>query len=219
MWTSKLEVIRIRLKKISNEINDEDMIIHILNNLPEEYNTVVEAMERKLDDLVDLLPLRNLGNDLILNYKRIKKNKRISKDSEDDEEAQDIALVGYTKNFKCRCYNCGNFGHKKEDCPKLSNQMNNNISERYNGMCSYCGKRGHTKSKCRKWKKYLKKWGANIHQENENSDVVLMSHEEEMLICEEILEYQNNESEDEIEQGQVFSLWIRRQMNKKNDII
>ena len=36
--------------------------------------------------------------------------------------------------------------------------------------------------------------------------MVLMSHEEEMPICEEILEYQNNESEDEIEQGQVFSL-------------
>ena len=45
----------------------------------------------------------------------------------------------------------------------------------------------------------------NIHQENENSDVRLMLHEEEVLsICEEILEYQNNESDNEIEQDQVF---------------
>ena len=36
IWISKLEVIRKRLKKMSNEISDEDMMIHILNNLPEE---------------------------------------------------------------------------------------------------------------------------------------------------------------------------------------
>ena len=47
---------------MNNEISDEDMMMHILNNLPEEYDTVVEAMERKLDDLVDPLTLRNLKN-------------------------------------------------------------------------------------------------------------------------------------------------------------
>jgi len=65
-WISKLEVIRKRLKKMGNEISDEDMMIHIMNNLPQEYDTVVEAMERKLDDLVDPLTLRNLKNELLL---------------------------------------------------------------------------------------------------------------------------------------------------------
>ena len=103
IWISTLEVIRNRLKKMSNEISDEDMMIHILNNLPEEYNTVVETMERKLDDLVDPLTLSNLKNDLMLKYNKIKKNKEVSEDSENDKEGQDTALVGYTKNFKGRC--------------------------------------------------------------------------------------------------------------------
>ena len=55
------------------------MIIHILNNLPEEYNTVVEAIERKLDDLVDQLNLWNLKNELTLKYNRIKRMKESEK--------------------------------------------------------------------------------------------------------------------------------------------
>ena len=105
VWISKLEVIRKKLKKMSNEICEEDMMIHILNHFPEEYNTAVKAIKRKLDDLVDPLTLRNLKNELTLKYKRIKKNKEVSEGSEDYEEGQDTTLVGYTKNSKGRCYN------------------------------------------------------------------------------------------------------------------
>ena len=60
-----------------------------------------------------------------------------------------------------------------------------------------------TESEKKTWK--MRSESVNIHQENENSDVRLMLHEEEVLsICEEILEYQNNESDNEIEQDQVF---------------
>ena len=91
----------------------------------------------------------------MLKYKRIKKNKGVSEDSEDDEEGQDTALVRYLKNFKGRCYNSGEFGHKRVDCPKLRSQTNNDRSGRFNGTCFYCGKRGHRKSECREWKKKL----------------------------------------------------------------
>ena len=33
-WISKLEIMRKRLKKMGNEMSDEDFMIHILNNLP-----------------------------------------------------------------------------------------------------------------------------------------------------------------------------------------
>ena len=33
---------------------------------------------------------------------------------------------------------------------------------------------------------------ANIHRENENSEVILTDHEEKVPICEEIPEYQDN---------------------------
>ena len=197
-WISKLEVIRKRLKKMGNEISDEDMMIHIMNNLPQEYDTVVEAMERKLDDLVDPLTLRNLKNELLLKYNRIKKNKGMKEESENEEADEDTALVGYTKNFKGRCYNCGEFGHKKEDCPKLKNQANNSNTGRISGTCFYCGKRGHKRSDCRKLKKRLeeiKNETLNLHQEKEDKDVVLMSHEEEVQTCKVISEYSDNEKE------------------------
>ena len=60
---------------------------------------------------------------------------------------------------------------------------------------------------------------ANIHQENENSDVVLMSHEEEMPICKEILENQDNKNEDVIEQDKVFFLNQVTNESKVNDNI
>ena len=129
---------------------------HILNNLPEEYDMVVEAMDTRLDDVVVQFTLGNVKNELNLKYKRIKKNKRVNEDDEDDEddeEDQDTALVEYTKYFKGRCYSCRDFGHKKENFPKLRSQIKNNKSGRFDGTCFYCGKRGHIKSKCKNEKK------------------------------------------------------------------
>ena len=192
---------------MSNEISIEDMMIHILNNLPEEYDTIVEAMERNLDYLVDSLTLRNLKNELMLIYNRIKKNILVSEDSENNEEGQDTARVGYTKNFKGRCYYYDEFGHKKDNCPKLRNQTSDNKSGRFNGTCFYCEKRGHMKSKCRKLKKRLEEMKSkttNIHQENENRDVILMSHEEKVPTCKEISEYQDNEMKLKVSKNKFF---------------
>ena len=40
------------------------MLIYVLNNLLVEYDTVVETMEIKVDDLVDALTCRNLKNSM-----------------------------------------------------------------------------------------------------------------------------------------------------------
>ena len=59
----------------------------------------------------------------------------------------------------------------------------------------------------------------NIRQENENSDVVLMLYEDEVPIYEKIYEYQDNESEDEIEQDQVFFMNQTTKESKINNDI
>ena len=46
-----------------------------------------------------------------------------------------------------------------------------------------------------------------------------MSHEEEMPTCKEILEYQDNESENEIEQDQIFFMNQTNNESKINDNI
>ena len=39
------------------EINDEDLMTHILNNLPLEYENVEERIDRRLDDTVNFLEI------------------------------------------------------------------------------------------------------------------------------------------------------------------
>ena len=47
-WITSLELKRRRLKTLGTIIEDDDMILHILNNLPKEYETVVELCEEDL---------------------------------------------------------------------------------------------------------------------------------------------------------------------------
>ena len=47
-WLTNLELKRRRLKTLGATIEDDDMILHILNNLPKEYETVVELCEEDL---------------------------------------------------------------------------------------------------------------------------------------------------------------------------
>ena len=67
-----------------------------------------------LDDLVDAFTLRNFKNEPTLKHKRIKKNKGVSEDTEDDEDCQVTALVGYTIKIKGRSYNCCDSGQKSK---------------------------------------------------------------------------------------------------------
>ena len=49
-WISELERIRTRLRSLRSEIDDTDLIIHILNNLTPEYDNVVENIENRLSE-------------------------------------------------------------------------------------------------------------------------------------------------------------------------
>ena len=194
-WITKLEIKRKRLIKMGTEINDEDLMIHILNNLPPEYDNVAEAMERRLDDTVKPLEIRELRDELVMKFNRIKKNKGMNEDA-NSEEAEESALAAFgTKNFKGRCYNCGEFGHKKQDCPQIKKNSSRNT---FNGNCYYCGKRGHRKSECRKYKKKLEEdAAANLVREQEENEVVLIGFEN--LSCSWCMK--NQDIELEVETG------------------
>ena len=89
----------------------------------------------------------------------------------------------------------------------MKNQTSNSNIGRFNGTCFKCGKRGHKKSECQKLKKRLEEMQnelANIHQEIENSNLVLMSHEEEVQTCKVISEDSDNKNEIENKEDQVF---------------
>jgi hypothetical protein len=74
-WLADLERIRQQLSSLGSPMSDEDMIIHILNNMPPEYETLAERME----DQLEVLLLSELREQLRNKYQRIIKLKNITK--------------------------------------------------------------------------------------------------------------------------------------------
>ena len=117
-WMTTLELKRRRLKTLGATMEDDDMILHILNSLPKEYETVVELCEEDL----------TRGNINLLTVKeRIRaRYKRIIKTNSDEQEV--VALMAKTQ-FKKACTVCGKIGHKGADCFTL--EKNKDKKEAY----------------------------------------------------------------------------------------
>ena len=49
-WITDIELLRKDLQKLDEHIEESEMMTHILSNLPEEYHTIMEIIEDKLDD-------------------------------------------------------------------------------------------------------------------------------------------------------------------------
>ena len=142
-------------------MSDMDFMIHILNNLPDVYDMVLDSMENRLmlpDGDPNKLTIEDVRSKLNHRYDRI--NERSHADDDDDKEV-DVAF--YTKQFKGNCRNCVKYGHKAFECP-----------EKKDGTlkCNYCGAQGH-----REFKGELKK----AHQKalgNEKAKLVVEQSED-----------------------------------------
>ena len=49
-WIAQLEKLRKLIKATGSEISDEDLLIHVINNLPKEYEALVDNFEKELDE-------------------------------------------------------------------------------------------------------------------------------------------------------------------------
>ena len=105
IWITELELKRRRLKNLGTTIEDDDLILHILNHLPKEYETVVELCEEDLSR-------GNINLGTVKERIRARFN-RLQKASADSEGA--IALM-MKSQFKGACTVCGKIGHKGPDC-------------------------------------------------------------------------------------------------------
>ena len=70
-WIEKLESIRNTIEQILGKphIDDTDMMLHILNNLPEEYETIVDRVTKELSNKT--LTLESLQEDLQEKFERL----------------------------------------------------------------------------------------------------------------------------------------------------
>ena len=59
-WLSMLERIHQQLRVMQSVITDTDLMIHVLNNLPVEYEALVEKLETEIEARVNPLTLESL---------------------------------------------------------------------------------------------------------------------------------------------------------------
>ena len=146
-WITELESLRNDMDKISlsAKMTDQDFMIHVLNNLPVEYDVVLDGMESRL-----MLPDGDT-NKLTIEDIRDKLNNRFERmDERESQSKQEMAFANFSKQFKGTCYNCGQYGHKGAECP---NKRINNGKGKGKLICFYCGEEGHVVEKCEVKKK------------------------------------------------------------------
>lgn len=166
-WLTTLELKRRRLKVLGTTVEDDDMILHILNNLPKEYETVVELCEEDL----------SRGN---VNLGTVKERiraryTRLQKANQDMDEA--IALMTKTQFMKA-CSVCGKIGHKGADCFSL--EKNKEKKEAF--FKKLCEKRNNNKNKPRSNNGNRPNPNNNNSSTTANQPMAMTTLDEEMIL-------------------------------------
>ena len=130
-YLAKLKELIGKLEDMREKISDSEAIFILLNGLPDDYSSIVSAME--INDKITF----QAACDNIRNYQE---KLRIT------EQAANLiagslngASAHYVGQGKFKCFTCGKPGHKSFDC-KLNEDKE---------KCEFCEKIGHTVDQCR----------------------------------------------------------------------
>jgi hypothetical protein len=129
-----------------SSISDNQFMIHILSNLTLDYELQLVMMERRVGDIERPLTVEEIRRELSLCFDRLIISKA------EGEILKEHAFFG--GQFKSKCQNCGQLGHKSFQCNNCTiNNGSNNGNSTGRILCLYCCKTGHDKSNCFKLKK------------------------------------------------------------------
>ena len=122
----ELERIRQKIESISEEsIKDSEMIAQILNQMPSAYENKVDHIKHLINSGTKPTRVEVIGH---LREKYLPLNKDGVLDSRPYNNTK--ALIA--KQFKGYCRECGEYGHKKINCPKLKkNEKNQKNNKKY----------------------------------------------------------------------------------------
>ena len=180
VFITHLEDLRLNMAEMKSKMSDDQFLLHLLNNLTEEYDPEVKDLEKRIGSTTNPLDIEEVREDLNLRYERTGKHE----DTSESEEEEHALYAG--GQFKGRCNKCGKYGHKAVACrgskpgddktkPAYGGRKPGGFnSGKFTGECHYCKKTGHKASDCFK-KKREQGEHANLAKENNNSEVVLMA--------------------------------------------
>ena len=170
-------------------ISDKNLMIHVLNNLHQEYESKVEKLEKDMENKVKPLTVLKMKKELRNKYGKIYKYKRYKAGIEKEtNENTVLAMVG---KFKGQCGKCGNWGHKSAWCPQKNNNAQQTYHQNHNqnrqagrylmrgyrkfhGRCHSCGYWGHRKVDC-KFLKQDQTEKVNVAKEENRDDESLIN--------------------------------------------
>ena len=152
-WINELISMQSKLSGMGVAISDDDLLLHILCILPEEYDNTIEIAEK--DMASGSLTVEDLKVRLNARYKRRR----------EDEIKSEIGLTSRQSTTTSECSHCGKRGHKSNDCfllPKNMGKFNEwhkkkmsslkssseNGSKKQGPLCWKCGKHGHKRQQC-----------------------------------------------------------------------
>ena len=93
---------------IGEAVDDEDKVIHLLSSLPDEYSTLVTAMEAQ-----DRIPSWESVQEKLL-HEELKLNHKFK--SHESENALSSKVNGKPNKKSYKCYECGKVGHIRKNC-------------------------------------------------------------------------------------------------------
>jgi hypothetical protein len=118
-----------RLEELGSSISDNQFILHILNNMTEDYDLQLAMMEKRVMDKSNPLTIDEIRDDLNLRFERL--NEKQNEESENDND-QEVAFFG--GQFKGKCRNCGAIGHKAKNCKSKMSQNGGQSSGNHNNL-------------------------------------------------------------------------------------
>ena len=151
-WIQELFHLQRRIEDAGGEVKSEDMMSHILANLPDQYSELITTIETELESTTSSITTETIQVRLRAYFER-----KFSSTADDETEEPTLAMYAGGQ-FKGMCRSCGEYGHKAADCPKKGKGQ-------FKGKCHYCGKIGHKENECFKKKRDNK-------ENNKNTDDV-----------------------------------------------
>ena len=166
VWITELEDIRVRLDDMGSSIPENQFMIHVLNNLTADYDLQLALLEKRIGYKERPLTVDEIRAELSLRFERLTMK---SARNEDGEVVEEHAL--FSGQFKGKCRNCGQIGHKSFQCKNRSNHNDANHGNTTAGnYCTYCRKTGHIKLNCLKLKKKETRYNNNQPSSNNNGN-------------------------------------------------